>query len=325
MKEITRILGLLIFFALVAISPLSAEEADKYPSRPVTLTIAFSPGGSTDLTCRAISHVASKYFNQPIVCMCKPGGGGLVALQYLASSRRDGYTLHLGRPGEMSVAPFIEKMPFVMEKDFIPVAQVSLDLYFISVPAKAPWKTIEELIEAARRDPGNISYGVASATSIARLTMEKFCYEAKIKLTCVPFKGASPAVIAVLGGHVPVLISTISEALPHIQRGDLRVLVSCGEERIKEFPDVPTTKEKGLNVNISAFSSVFAPKGTPPGIVRKFEDLLKKVANDEDFVKTMNRMGFVVKYMSANDFAKSWSQQLKWVEGLVQEIGLANK
>lgn len=314
-----------LFFVLLFLAPgsLAAEEPEKYPSRPVTLTGAFAAGGSTDLTCRVIASVAPKYFSQPIVTMPKPGGAGLVALQNLASSKPDGYTYHLGRPSEMSIAPFIEKMPFEMETDFIPVGQVAQDRIVFSVHAKSPWKTIEDLIAAARKEPEKITFACSSPTATTRLALEKFCHEAGIKLVSVPFKGAAPAAIAVAGGHVPVLTSTVSEALTHAQRGDLRVLLTCADQRVKEYPDVPTAKEKGFDVNFAIWCTVFARKDTPPAILSKFEDLLKKVAEDKEFVAAMTKMGSEPGFVSAREFAGYWAKERKWIGEIVRQVGLS--
>mgnify|MGYP001105406222 CR=1 FL=1 len=323
MKEIIKMLVLsLLLFGFSAVI-LAAEEPDKYPSRPVTLTGAFAAGGSTDLTCRAIASVAPKYFSQPIITMPKPGGAGLVALQNLASAKPDGYTYHLGRPSEMSIAPFIEKVPFDMEKDFIPVGQVAQDRIVFSVYTNSPWKTIEELIGAARKEPEKIKFACSSPTATTRLGLEKFCYEAGIKLACVPFKGGTPAAIAVAGGHIPVLTSTVSEALPHVQRGDLRVLLTCADQRAKEYPDVPTAKEKGFEVNFGIWCTVFARKETPPVILGKFEELLKKAAEDKEFVAAMTKLGSEPGFVSAKDFAEYWVKERRWIGDIVRQVGLS--
>jgi tripartite-type tricarboxylate transporter receptor subunit TctC len=323
MREILQILILSPLLLALAGPNLGAEEPEKYPSRPVTLTGAFAAGGSTDLTCRAIGSVAPKYFSQPIISVPKPGGAGLVALQNLASSKPDGYTFHLGRPSEMSIAPFIEKMPFDMEKDFIPVGQVAQDRIVFSVYAKSPWKTIEELIAAARKEPDKIKFACSSPTATTRLGLEKLCHEAGIKLAVVPFKGAAPAAIAVAGGHVPVLTSTVSEALTHAQRGDVRVLLTCADQRVKEYPDVPTAKEKGFDVNFGIWCTVFARKETPPAILAKFEELLKKAAEDKDFVAAMTKLGSEPGFVSAAEFSAYWPKERKWIGQIVSRVGLS--
>ena len=322
MRAIMKILVLSLLLLALATVTLGAEEPKKYPSRPVTLTGAFAAGGSTDLTCRAIGSVAPKYFSQPIISVPKPGGAGLVALQNLASSKPDGYTYHLGRPSEMSIAPFIEKMPFDMGKDFIPVGQVAQDRIVFSVYAKSPWNTIEDLIAAARKEPDKIKFACSSTTATTRLGLEKFCHEAGIKLACVPFKGGTPAAIAVAGGHVPVLTSTVSEALPHFQRGDMRILLVCADQRVKEYPDVPTAKEKGFDVNFGIWCTVFARKDTPPTILAKFEELLKKAAEDKEFVDAMTKLGSEPGFVSAKEFAAYWPKERKWIGEIVRGVGL---
>jgi tripartite-type tricarboxylate transporter receptor subunit TctC len=326
MKELMRILNFFILITSIAVSPLFAEEPDKYPSRPVTLTLSFAPGGSADLVCRAIAAVAPKYFSQPIVIVSKTGGGGLVALQNLASSKPDGYTLHFGRTGDMTVAPNVEKMPFKMEEDFLPVANVVINHIVFSVNAKSPWKKIEDVIEAAKKEPGKISFGTAGALSIVRLTMERFCTEAGIKLNAVPFKGTGESMIAVMGGHVPLLSSTEAEILPHVQSGELRVLMTCTAERMKAFPNVPCAREKGFKVDNVTIGAIFAPKGTPPAIILKLESMLKKIPEDKNFIEAVeNKMGSEVKFISGKDFAKYWSEDLKVIGDIVQRVGLSKK
>ncbi len=323
MRETVKILVFSIFLLALAGVTLGAEEIEKYPSRPVTLTGAFAAGGSTDLTCRAVGSVAPKYFSQPIISVPKPGGAGLVALQNLASSKPDGYTYHLGRPSEMSIAPFIEKMPFDMGKDFIPVGPVAQDRIVFSIHAQLPWKTIDDLIAAARKEPDKIKFACSSPTATTRLGLEKFCHEAGIKLACVPFKGGTPAAIAVAGGHVPVLTSTVSEALPPSQRGDMRVLLVCADQRVKEYPDVPTAKEKGFDVNFGIWCTVFSRKDTPPAILARFEGLLKKAAEDKDFVAAMTKLGSEPGFVSAADFAVYWPKERKWIGEIVRRVGLS--
>lgn len=325
MKKTQKIAAIYFFLFLAGTATLFAQDPAKYPDSPVTIQHAFAAGGSTDLTARAVAAVAPKFFSQPIIVMPKPGGAGLLALQNLLSSKADGYTFHLGRPSEMSIGPFIENIPFDMEKDFIPVGQVAQDRIIFSVHSKTPWNTIEDLIAAAKKEPEKIKFACSSPTATVRLGLEKFCYEAGIKLTCVPFKGSAPAAIAVAGGHIPVLTSATSEALPHVQRGDLRVLLTCADKRSKQLPNVPTGKEKGFDVNFPVWNTVFAPRGTPPAILDKFEALLKKVAGDNDFVSTMTKLESEPGFVSAKDFAEYWSKERKWIGEVVKKIGLSKK
>jgi tripartite-type tricarboxylate transporter receptor subunit TctC len=325
MKKIASLA--VVWFLLVFSGPINllAQDPAKYPDRPVTLQHAFAAGGSTDLTGRAVAAISPKYFSQPIIVTPKPGGAGLLALQNLLSSKPDGHTLHLGRPSEMSIGPFIENMPFDMERDFIPIGQVAQDRIIFSVNSKTPWKTIEDLIAAAKKEPEKIKYACSSPTATVRLGMEKFLYEAGIKLTCVPFKGSAPAAIAVAGGHIQVLTSATSEALPHVQRGDLRVLLTCADVRSKQLPDVPTGKEKGFDVNFPIWHTIFAPKGSPPAILAKVEAMLKNVAEDKEFLAALIKLDSEPGFITAKDFAAYWTKERKWIGEVVKKIGLAKK
>ena len=320
---ITVGISLVVFMAWSA--KVWGEDIEKYPSRPITLTLAYAPGGSTDLISRVIAKVAEKYIKEPIVVMNKPGGAGLIALQYVASSKPDGYTLHLGRPAELSVGPLIEKMPFEVEKTFVPVAMMGQELVVFSVWAESPWKTIEDLVAAAKAEPEKIKYA-STPTSTSRLVLEKFAYDVGIKLTHVPFKGAAPAAIAVAGGHVPVMPSAVGEALPHYRSNKIRILLVCSDKRAKEIPEVPTIKEKGYDVTVSMWwLTVFAHKDIPEPILKKVESLMKRIVEDKDFFNAMAQLAIEPTFMGMTDFAKYWEGERKVYGDIIQRIGLGKK
>jgi len=320
MKGARTIFILGIFLLGLSGQNLLAQESEDYPNKPVTLLGAYPAGGSTDSVSRVFSSVALKHFKQPVITTPKPGGSGMVALQSLASSKPDGYTLIMGRVGELVIAPLIEKMPFDTEKDFVPVGMVGQGRVVFSVHSKSPWVSIEELIAAAKKDPGKIKYASAGLQTVPRLLFEKFCQDVGIKLTCVPFKGAAPAGIAAAGGHLPVFPAGVSETLNHVQRGDLRVLLSCSEKRLKQYPDAPTAKEKGYNVNFGVWYTVFAPRGIPPAVISKLEGLVKKVAEDKEFIAAMDNIGEEPDFLSAKDFAESLAKDRIWIAETVKRL-----
>ena len=299
-----------------------ADDPAKFPERPITLTGGYAAGGSTDLVCRAIAAFVSKFSGQPFVVVAKPGGAGLVSLQNLASAKADGYTLHLGRPAELSIGPLIEKYPFKVENEFIPVVQMGIDPIVFSVNADSPWKTIEEFVAAAKKEPEKIKFAVSSPTATTRLALEKFCHEAGIKLTAVPFKGGTPAAIAVAGGHIPTLTSMVSEVLPHQRSGKIRVLLSFTEKRVKEFPDTSTAAEKKYKVTFGTWLTVFAKKGTPEGILKKIESWMKSTSEEKEFISAMEKLGSHVDYLSSQDFTKYWEEEKRWMETIVKATGL---
>ena len=322
MRGFVKVVLLFCMILGIAVPSLAAEEP--YPNRPVTLSQAYAVGGSTDLVARAIAAVAPKYFSQPIIVVPKTGGAGLVALQGLASAKPDGHYIHLGRMGEMTNAAFIEKIPFDMEKDFIPVAGVANDELVVCVSSKSPWKTIDELIADAKKEPEKIKFAASGTTTSGRLVFEAFCNMVGIKITCVPFKGAAPAAVAVAGGHIPVIHATISETLPHVQRGDLRPLMMMGNRRVKEYPGIPLPKEKGWDFDMTVWHAVFVFKGTPPPVSAKLEAVLKKIVEDKDYIAAMDAMGSTPVFSSGKDFFEWWKGERKTMEALIKRLGLSN-
>jgi tripartite-type tricarboxylate transporter receptor subunit TctC len=318
----------LLLMALIALLNLPgsglADDPVKYPERPVTITGGYAAGGDTDLVCRAIAGSIQKFCGQPWVVAAKPGGAGLVALQNLASAKPDGYTLHLGRPAEMTTGPLVEKYPFEVDKEFVPIAQIVIGPLIFTVNADTPFKTIEDVVAAAKKEPGKIKFSVASPVATGRMALEKFCYETGIRMTAVPFKGGAPAAIACAGGHVQAFPGYVSEALPHTNSGKLRVLMVFTDKRVKEYPNVPTAKEKGYNINFGGWHAVFALKGTPAPVIKKLETWMKNITEEKEFLGAIEKIGSQVTYLSSQDFTKYWTDEKKWMEVIVKNAGLKN-
>ena len=322
MKGLFGIIVLSCWMVGMAVPSPAAEEAEKYPGKPVTMNHAFAAGGSTDMVARAIAAVAPKYFSQPIIIVPKPGGSGLVSLQALASARPDGYTLHFARTGDMTTGPIIEEIPIDVEKEFTPLGQVGMDREIIAVHTKAPWKTVEEFIADAKKEPGKIKFATSGVATGARFAFEKFCSVVGIKLTCVPFKGNAPSTIAVAGGHIPVFVGGVNEALPHVQRGDMRVIITLAEKRVKEYPDSPAATEKGWDATMGVWHAVFARRAVPPAILSRLEEVFKKVVHDPDYISAMYKMGAEPLYLSGKDFFEYWRRERKWVAETAKVLGL---
>jgi tripartite-type tricarboxylate transporter receptor subunit TctC len=321
MKRLMRVTVLCLFFLGSLVLNLSAQGLEKYPSKPISLVNAYVAGGTTYLGSTILSAIAPKYFGQPVITTPKPGGNGLVALQYVLSSKPDGYTLYLGKTGEMSVAPLIENMPFDVVEEFIPIAQFAIEPMVVAVSTKYGWKTIEDLIAAAKKEPMKITYGTPSSYASTRFMLEQFNSAVGIKMTCVPFKGDGPASIAVAGGHVAVYPGGLSNVLPHIQRGDMRVLLIFGDNRLKEYPDVPTAKEKGIDINMKVWFTVFATKDTPQVIRDRVQGFLKKLTEDKEFIEKNALQVREAKFLTGNDFAKQWKKERDMAKEIIKQLG----
>ena len=323
MKGLVKFSLLFLCVMAIAASAMAAEEP--YPNRTVTMTHVWAAGGGSDLTCRAIATVGRKYFGQPIIVMPKPGGGGLVGLQYVASAKPDGYTIHFGRMGDMVNADFIEKMPFDMEKDFIPVCGVGDDELVVLVSAKSSMKTIEDLIAAAKKEPGKLKCAVAGTTSSGRLVFEAFANAIGVDIPIVPFKGEVLSNIATAGGHVPVTLSTTGGVISHVQRGELIPLMMMGNRRVKELPNVPIPSDKGWNFDMTAWYGLFVYKGTPPPVITKIESLYKQISVDPDFVKALNTLGCYPRFTPGKEFAVWLKGHRQEMGTLIKKLNLSNK
>ena len=210
-----------------------------------------------------------------------------------------------------------------MEKDFIPIAQTGHDEMVIVSSTKATnWKTIDDLIAAAKKTPGKMKFATSAPTSSTRIVFEAFSKMVGMKLVMVPFKGSAPACIAVAGGHLPLICAAVSEALPHVKRGDMLPLLMMGDKRAKEFPDCPTAQEKGWDFNMSTWHVLFAPKGISPQIVAKIESIAKKLVDDKDYQAAMDAIGSKAVFKTGKDFAKYWKSEREKMGALIMEIGI---
>jgi tripartite-type tricarboxylate transporter receptor subunit TctC len=314
----------LLFFCIMGIAGLVMAADEPYPNRAITIAHSTPVGGSTDLVARALATVAPKYFGQPMIVVSKPGGAGLIALQALASSKPDGYYMENGRMGDMVNAAFFEKMPFDMENDFIPVCGEANDELLITVSAKSGFKNIDDLIAAAKKNPGKVQFAASGTTNSGRLIFEAWADAMGLEFEMVPFKGAAPAAIAVAGGHVPVLNSTISECLAHVQRGDLVPLMMMGNRRAKEFPNVPIPKDKGLKFDMTSWHGIWVVKGTPQPIVAKIEANIKKIVADPDYIKALDTMGTMPIFTPQKEFTEYVKSERKKMGALIKKLGLSN-
>lgn len=312
------LIGFFVFFGERGM----ADDPAKYPERPVTLTGAWAAGGDTDLACRAISASIQEFSGQPFIVQAKPGGAGLVALQNLVSAKPDGYLLHLGRPAELTVGPLVEQFPFNMDKEIVPIAQLAVSPVVLAVNTDTPWKTFEELVAAAKKEPKKIQFAVANPTSMGRMAVEKLCLESGIAMTAVPFKGGAPAATAAAGGHIPCFSGTLGETLPHTGSGKLRALLVFADTRAKEYPGIPTAMEKGLSISFGSWQTVMARQGTPEPVLKKLEAWMKAVTENKEYINTIEKIGSQVSYLSGRDFARYWAEEKKWMDVVVTHVGL---
>jgi len=317
----TALLLLLTLAATVAGVP--ADEP--YPSRPISLVAPFPPGGVADQTARPVAASMEKVLKSPVGVVNKTGAAGAVGMQFVATSKPDGYSLLLAL-SSISIIPEADKIfdrkPAFTVDQFEPIALISADPTILVVPANKPWKTAKEFIEDARKNPGRISYSSSGIYGTLHMAMELLSQAADIKLRHVPFSGGGPAVTAILGGHVDALASGPSVVLPHIKAGTLRALAGWGDKRIAALADVPTFKELGYpDAEFYIWAGVFAPRGTPEPVLAKLRETLKQVVADQEFKGAMDKLETPIVFKQGADFQKFFEADARRLAEGVRRVG----
>jgi len=300
-----------------------AQEA--FPSRTVTIVNAFPPGGANDLVTRPMATALEAVFKQPVVVETKAGAAGAVGAQVGASAKPDGYTLlshNNGLAGYAEVDKLFGRPPKTTRADFIPLARMSADPVLLLVNDQQPYKTLEEFIADAKKRPEQIVYSSGGLYGASHLPMAMLEKAAGLpKLRHLPTAGGGPAITAMLGNNAQASTQTVQATLQHVKAGKLRALVSFGAQRSKALPDVPTLKERGLDVVYYLWVGLFAPKGTPAAIVSTIAGAIDKAAASPQFQTAITNIGLEPGYLGTADFAKFWDEDSKRSADAVIQIG----
>ncbi len=248
----------------------SAFAADAYPSKPVHLYVPYPPGGAVDIVARTLGDALGKSWNQSVVIENRPGAAGIVAEQALVQAAPDGYTLILVASGHALLPLFYDKLPYDTFKDFTPISQIGSSPNMLLVRADSPFKSVDDVIAAARAKPGTLSYGHAGNGTSPYLAGELLKYMTKVEITPVPYKGGAPVLTDLIGGQIPLSFNNIPESLGQIQAGTVRPLGVTTAERSPILPNVPTIAEAGVpGYDTGVWWGVFAPAGLPAAIQAK--------------------------------------------------------
>ena len=277
-------------FCLTAlVSPVSAE----YPDKPIRMVVGYAPGGAADKLVRPIIDRLARILKQPFVVDYKPGAGAALAAELTAKAPADGYTLHITDSGPMTILPHMRKLGYDPLSSFTPISMVGGGGVVVVVLPSSKATDMKSLIELAKKDPKNWSYGTSGVGGVGHLAGEQFKAAAKINIDHIPYKGGSPAITELLGGHVPLLFSSLGAAASHIQAGRLRALADSSGKRSSMFPDVPTMAEAGFpGFDASIWFSIVGPSGLPKEVMDKLVPALTSVMKDPEVILAIKREGY---------------------------------
>ncbi|MDP2294175.1 MAG: tripartite tricarboxylate transporter substrate binding protein [Pseudolabrys sp.] len=307
----------------LAAGPSFAQDA--FPSRNITILVAFPPGGANDIITRPVAAELEKIFKQSVVIENKAGAGGQVGAQVAANAKPDGYTLlshNNGISGYAEVDKLFDRKPKTTREDFIPLARLAADPVMLLVNAEQPYKTVKEFIDDAKKRPEAIVYssgGLYGATHLPVAIFEKATGIPKLRH--LPTQGGGPAVTALLGNNAQMSTQTVSASLAHVRSGKLRALATFGGKRSPAHPDVPTLKELGFDAEYYLWVGLFAPKGTPPAVIQTLSAALDKASQTEAYKSVVQKIGQEYAYQNAKDFAAFWEADAKASDEAVKLIG----
>jgi tripartite-type tricarboxylate transporter receptor subunit TctC len=285
----------------------------------------FPPGGVADLTARPVAAAMEKVLKSPVAVVNKTGAAGAVGMQFVATSKPDGYTLLLAL-SSISIIPEADKIfdrqPAFTVDQFVPIALISADPTILVVRAESPWKTAGEFIDDAKKRPGQISYSSSGIYGTLHMAMELLSHAAGIKLRHVPHAGAGPALTAILGGHVDALASGPAVVLPHIKSGKLRALAGWGDKRVAALPEIPTFKELGYSdAEFYIWAGLFAPRGTPEPVLARLREATRAAVAEPEFKSAMDKLQTPIAFKQGQEFQTFFDADARRLAEGVRKVG----
>ena len=310
--------------ALLLIAAATSVNAQTYPDHPVRILVPYSPGGITDIAARVVGAKLSEYWGHQVVVENRSGGNGLIAMSAVVKADPDGYTLVMASGGDVSLNPvLIEKMPYDVERDLIPISGVSDAPIVLVANSRSLYKSVADVIAASKSNPGSIDIGTPGVGSITHLVLEWLALSTGTKFQNVPFKGGGPAVQALIAGVVPLAVLASSSVAPYVQNGTLRVLGVTSTTRSSLNPEWPTLREQGIpEVNASNWTAMFAPKGTPQPVIDKLNADVVRALGSPDIRERFASGGVQVIPSTPSELAARQKNELAVFRSVVAKSGM---
>jgi tripartite-type tricarboxylate transporter receptor subunit TctC len=308
---------------LVSAASLCAAQGT-WPTKPITMIVPFPPGGLADLVARPVAEAMSRELGQPVVIENKAGAGGGIGMSQAAKARPDGYTVLMAL-SSLTVIPeadvVLARPAMFALNDLRPIARFTADPTVLAVRADSPWKTVQQFVDDAKKRPGAINYGSSGSYGTMHVPMEILSQNAGIKMTHVPFTGAGPAVVALLGGQIDAVSSGPATVLQQVKAGKLRVLGHWGTTQLAALPEAPSLKDAGFNSEYAQWSGLFIPAGVPEPIALRLRTAAKAAALDAKVKEIILNAGSPVQYQDTPDFEKYVQADATRMSAVVKRIG----
>lgn len=306
-----------------AVAPAVAQDA--FPSRAISMIVAFPPGGVADITARPTAAAMEKILKQPVAVTNRPGAAGAVGNAVVANAKPDGYTVLMAL-SSISVIPAADELfnrkPAYSLDQFAPIALISADPTILVTHPSLPVKTVKELVALARSKPNDLVFSSSGIYGALHMPMEMFIFATKIKMRHLPTPGGGPAITALLGGHVMLTAGGPAAISGHVKAGKMRPIASWGAERHASYPAIPTFRELGYkDVEYYIWAGMFVPRGTPDSVTKVLRDAARRTVQDPDFKNAMAKVDSLVAYKDAPEFQKYWEADAKRLAALVRMVG----
>jgi tripartite-type tricarboxylate transporter receptor subunit TctC len=312
---------------LVSISSMlfsTLAFAQNYPSRPVRIIVGYAAGGAPDVAARKLGQKLSQILGQPFIIENRPGASGTTATSYVAQSPADGYTLLLGDTAQLVIVPHIVKgMRYDTLKDFTPISRFYLSGGILIVSGeKTTIKNLDDLMREAKANPGKLSYGSSGVGSNHHIFMEVFLNATGMDIVHVPYKGTGQSTQAILGGEIPLLLSSTPSMAPHIKTGKVNLLAVASNARIPDYPNAPSLSETIKDFDFSSDFGLLAPDGLPPEVLKKLSDAIRQATEMPDFVAGFKESGATISYSPSEEYGASISRKYKAYEQAIKRANI---
>lgn len=306
-----------------AAASLTAQAQDKWPSRPFKIIVAYPAGATGDIMVRAVSTRLSEELGQPVVIENRAGGAGIAAAEAVAKAQPDGYTMLLDGPNHVSNLGMYKRLPYDTARDFAAVSNLGVTQTVLLAYPGTGFKTADDLVKAAKAAPSKLNFGSAGTGTAGHLSMELFARHYGIKMTHVPYKGATPALTDLMGGQVQVLFTGLPPTLANIQAGRAIPLVVSGGRRAPQLPNVPSMNDLAPGYeDAPAWFGLFTTGGTPKNVVNEVSKKIDSILKEPAVVTTMNAQAVVIVGGTPDDFEATVRKDIQRVPALIKSLGI---